>query len=405
MAIDPDLKPRLRPVEAFPMPDNGGVGRRIALRDPSGISNAVITVSGAALQLLAMMDGTRTCDDICDAFQAAVGQPLPRDRLESMVKQLEEARFLDSDGFAAYYQSLLDAYRTNEVRELPQTSALITDNDLNATLGGMLADENPVVLLRPVVGLIAPHLDYARGRPCYAAAYAMLQRRSTPERVVILGTNHFGRSTLVVATACHFRTPLGTTRNDRDFLHRIEQRCGNLRRYELDHAREHSIELQVAWLQHSFGAEAFAIVPFLCPDPCGPTGTAPANGDGVDLLDFAKALGDVIAADEKDTLIVAAADLSHAGAVFGDNRPLDAAYLDEIRARDKQALDNLTANDPAGWVRCVSEGNNPTRICSAGCIFALATAVRGASGTIARYHQAVDQSTQTCVTCAAVAFN
>jgi AmmeMemoRadiSam system protein B len=402
MEFDLQFKPRLRPLQAFALP--GGDATAVALRDPTGLSESVITLSPAALHLLAMMDGSNTCRQICDMFKTAAGATLPDDTLLSMVAKLEQARFLQGPGFEEYYQGLLDAYRKTGVRQSAKDSSSLTVEDLAVLFDEMLSEGDTVPLHGPVVGLVAPHLDYPRGRPCYAAAYANLRGRRPPDRIIILGTNHFGRSTSVVATASSFQTPLGTTTTDVDLLERLEERCGDLRKFELDHLREHSIELQVAWLQHIFGAGSFAAVPILCPDPSGPTRTAPLDGQGVDLRDFAKTLGSLLAEDGKDNLIVAGADLSHAGAAFGDERRLDAAFLDEIRIRDCGALEHVSFNDPDGWLERVAHEGNPTRICSAGCIFTLATALSGRSGTLLRYHQAVDQPSQTCVTCAAVAF-
>jgi len=223
----------------------------------------------------------------------------------------------------------------------------------------------------------------------------------------------------VVATGNDFSTPLGVTRVDKEFLEKLEERCGDLRTFELDHAREHSIELQVAWLQHFFGADAFTIVPVLCPDPCGPTihpgsqvgptlkGVGPEwplDGRGVDLREFALVLGELIRNDAGATLIVAGADLSHVGAAFGDERTLDEAFLEEVRQRDWQALDRLRTGEVGAFLQCVAKQENPTRVCSAGCIFVLATALPDASASVLGYHQAVDLPSQTCVTCAAVAF-
>ena len=55
-------------------------------------------------------------------------------------------------------------------------------------------------------------------------------------------------------------------------------------------------------------------------------------------------------------------------------------------------------------VGCIADENNPTQVCSAGCIFALATALPDAEATILAYHQAVTREIHNCVTCAAVAF-
>jgi predicted class III extradiol MEMO1 family dioxygenase len=417
MLWDPTYKPRLRPVEAFPLHE--GDGGTIGVRDRSGLSEVMLSLSAPALHIMSMMNGDHTCDDIRRQFQASFGRTLAEGTLHSMVNHLEKAHFLEGSGFEAYYQSLLDEYRSKRTREMPHAAALGIVDGSGSIFDEMLADVDGQVSPGKVVGLIAPHLDYPRGRPCYAAAYATLRNRPPPDRVIILGTNHFGRSTSVVATGVDFATPLGVTRVDTTFLGKLEERCGDLRTFELDHAREHSIELQVAWLQHFFSADAFTIVPLLCPDPCGPTihpgsqvgptlkGVGPEwalDGRGVDLREFALVLGELVRNDSGATLIVAGADLSHVGAAFGDERTLDEAFLEEVRQRDRQALDRLQTGEVGAFLQCVAKQENPTRVCSAGCIFVLATALPDASASVLDYHQAVDLPTQTCVTCAAVAF-
>jgi AmmeMemoRadiSam system protein B len=129
-----------------------------------------------------------------------------------------------------------------------------------------------------------------------------------------------------------------------------------------------------------------------------------AAARGVALREFASALAELVRDDAGDTLIVAGADLSHVGVQFGDERPLDDTFLEEVRQRDRRALDYLEVRDGEGFLRSVAEQDNPTRVCSAGCIFVLATAMHDASASVLHYHQAVDTSSQTCVTCAAVAF-
>jgi AmmeMemoRadiSam system protein B len=390
-------------VEAFPVPGTDGVAV-IGLRDRSGLSDVALSLSEPALRILSYMDGTNTCEDICRAFTASSGQILSGETLQAMLDHLEQAHLLEGPGFERFYQERLEEYRVAGNREMPHAAGLGIVDASGAPFEDMLRGTEAPVLPGLVRGLIAPHLDYPRGRPAYAAAYGAVRARRAPDRVVVLGTNHFGRGMSVTATAADFTTPLGRTCTDLAFLERIEAQCGTLRAYELDHVPEHSVELQVAWLQHLFGPNAFEIVPFLCPDPCGSTGTAPPAGDGVDLRVFAETLGEVVADDRRDTLIVAGADLSHVGAPFGDERKLDDGFLEAVRQRDRCVLDKLEVNDPEGLLRCVAEDGNATRVCSAGCIYVLCVALPNASGTVLRYHQAVDQPSQTGVTCAAVAF-
>jgi AmmeMemoRadiSam system protein B len=258
---------------------------------------------------------------------------------------------------------------------------------------------------RRLAGLIAPHLDFDRGSRCYADAYGVLAVAEPPRRFVILGTNHFGRSSSVVATRKDFQTPLGTTPTDLAFIEALETQLGaDLCEQEFDHQNEHSVELQVLILQHMLGADGFEIVPVLCQDPCGPTGTAPYDGNGVDLREFGEALGDLIRGDDASTMVIAGADLSHVGPRFGDDRELDARFLAEVERVDRTTLDALVADGRDGFVAALKAHDNRTRVCSAGCVYALTTALPDARPELLRYHQAVDRPSGTCVTCSAVAF-
>jgi len=402
MKWDPGYKPKLRPVEAFRM-DETEAGM-VNLRDMTGLSPVVLTVSQGALHVMSLMDGGHTCDAIRSEFQAVFNQSLSIDTLTSLLGSLDQSLLLEGATVEQHYESLQREYRNKPTRDMLTADALGIAGDSGDAFREMLAHAAPRVLPGPVKGLIAPHLDYPRGGHCYGSAYATLVGRTVPDRVIILGTNHAGRSTSVVATGKDFETPLGVTACDVEFLEMIESRCGSLRSCEVDHKREHSVELQLAWLQHLFGAGEFKMVPFLCPDPCGPTGIAPFDGCGVDLREFALSLSALMVEDGGDTLLVAGADLSHVGVQFGDERPVDDGFLEEVRKRDRRALDAIEANMPDAFLECVSEDDNPTRVCSAGNVFTLATMLPEAAVTVLDYRQAVTPATGVCVTCAAVAY-
>jgi predicted class III extradiol MEMO1 family dioxygenase len=102
--------------------------------------------------------------------------------------------------------------------------------------------------------------------------------------------------------------------------------------------------------------------------------------------------------------------LSHVGENFGDERELDEAFLRHVEQRDRKALEHVTARQAEAFRQAVADDDNSTRVCSAGSIFALMTALDRAFGAshveanVLRYHQAVNKDWETCVTCAAVAF-
>lgn len=401
-------RPRLRPVELLPVRENGQ--NMIVLYDPSRLAEGTISVtSEAALVLFQLMDGEHSLDDLEREFEQIFRQRVPRAQLEQIVAQLDAAHFLDSPGFEEYYRALVNDYRSAPAR-LSADAASFGDDD--GGLGPLVAEmrESTGPGSAPpggarLVGLIAPHLDYPRGAPCYARAYRLLIGTEPPQRVIILGTNHAGRSTSVVATSKDFQTPLGLTRTDREFIASLARRCDDdLCEHEFDHRAEHSVELQLLILQHLFGAEAFEMVPVLCPDPCGPSGTAPCDGRGVDLQIFGEALEEALRSKDKRTLVIAGADLSHVGRRFGDERDLDAPFLQEVEAGDRALLDAVAMPDPGRFVTSLTERGNDTRVCSAGCIYTLMLAIPDAEPQILHYHQAVDRDSGTCVTCTAAAF-
>lgn len=399
-------RPRIRPVEVFPVEEEGR--QMLLVHDPAGYAAGAMTISEPGLYILSLCDGERGLDAIRTEFAKKFGQVLPLDQLESMVEQLEAARFLDSPGFAKYFDGLVTEYHDGLTRESGPVESFGADGEgLTAFLDDILEDATraSATSSKRLAGLIAPHLDYPRGQPCYAAAYNTLRLTGPAERFVILGTNHFGRATGPVATRKDFQTPLGATRTDRMFIERLAERAvGDLYVHEFDHRREHSVELQVLLLQHLFGADAFEIVPILCHDPCGPNGTGSYDGEGIDLKVFADALGELIREDDKSTIVIAGADLSHVGARFGDERELDDEFLAEIAAQDARALHQVHANNAESFADIIRERDNTTRICSVGCIYALMTALPTATCEPLHYHQAADPPTGTGVTCTAAAF-
>ena len=78
--------------------------------------------------------------------------------------------------------------------------------------------------------------------------------------------------------------------------------------------------------------------------------------------------------------------------------------LSNVRKRDESALAHVQTNDPESFRQSVAAADNPTRICSAGCIYALMTALPEIKPRLLKYHQAVDHEAQCAVTCAAAVF-
>lgn len=397
--------PKLRPLQfkastRFP----GGY----EILDPSGISTSVLSVSGPTAVVLSHMDGHRSRADIQANFLRRFGRMLYSEDLERLIGQFDEAGFLEGPSFDRHVAELTRQYREAPARPLNDESSLGAPvGELGSFLAAMLDGslKRDSTADRQILGIVAPHLDYARGAPCYSSAYGRLADRTNATRFVILGTNHFGRASTVVGTRKDFATPFGTVPCNRGLVSRLEEHCGvDLCEGEFDHAREHSVELQVVLLKHVMGDRAFEIVPFLCPDPCADAWEGAGNRRGSHLRRFAEGLRQALD-DDPSIFLIAGADLSHVGRYFQDERELDAESLARVESSDRGALAQIEASEPESFLTCVSGTANATHICSVGCIFTLATALVGrARPRLLRYHQAVTQEAENCVTCAAIEF-
>lgn len=390
--------PARRPLEIAPFRhENNEPG--FALIDRLGIAPDSLSLTLFGYLVFAHLDGAHTCAEIQAFFQQRCGQNVPAEKILELVHALDQAFLLDTERFAQAYhdrrRAYADAPARDNCRRWPPPAQLRAEIETLLSAG---AAARP----RALRGLIAPHLDYQRGAPCYAAAYTTLALDLSAERYVILGTNHFGGATSVVATRKDFQTPLGRVPADRTFLSKIETRLGqSICEHEFDHLNEHSVELQVHVLQMLHAERPFEIVPVLCPDPSGPMGTAPCDGRGPDLGDFADALGELVRTTDKPTVLIAGADLSHVGQHFGEAETTTPEFLRQVAKSDQDLLALLEARREDDFVATVRAAQNATRICSVGCIYALLRALPNEPCTVLRYHQATNFEAETHVTCAA----
>lgn len=162
--------------------------------------------------------------------------------------------------------------------------------------------------------LIVPHAGYVYSGPVAASAFARLRPlQGRVERVVLLGPSHHVRVRgLAVPTHRAFLTPLGAVPIDRDAVASalaLPQVCA----LDAAHAQEHSLEVQLPFLQQVLGK--FRLAPFSVGD-ASPEQVA----EVLDLL-----------WGGPETLIVISSDLSHYHD-YETARRLDAATTRAIEA-------------------------------------------------------------------------
>lgn len=197
------------------------------------------------------------------------------------------------------------------------------------------------------VGLIVPHAGYVYSGRVASAGFQEVANRGRPEVVVILGASHTGLGHwFSLSPHSAWTTPLGESPVDKDMMSRLV--AAGFEQEEAPFAQEHSIEVQLPFIQYLWGFE-MTIVP-ICISP------APLS----EVQEAARALAKAL--DGRRGLIIASSDFTH--------------YEPDSVARsvDARALDHILALDVPGFHRlCRDEG---LTICGTGAIEVLMTLAR-----------------------------
>jgi len=403
--------PRLRPVRGFPVQVQDQ--QMMGLSDARQISDKIAVLPPAAQVVLPLMDGSRGLDEIV----SQVGRGLTRPILESLVAQLDDAGLIEGATFTKMLEKMRTEFDSNSV--LPPSSTIsftdaLADQFVNKDLAEGVEPRKATEAEREEIGpkqfrdlidqwiaaalkdaakpsldelpkaVVAPHLDYGRGWMNYANTYGRLRVVDRPDRIIILGTNHFGEATGVCGCDKGYLTPLGTCNVDEELVTKLKARLGaenatKLFANRFDHEREHSIELHIPWIIHCLGKDdagnGCKVFGALIHDPTVKDGES-YDGNGLALAPFVEALRDVIAQLPGKTLIISSADLSHSGQAFGDRQPLvgdseeASTARDQIFNHDRQMLQLIVENKAQEFLAGMAWQQNPTRWCSIGNLYA-----------------------------------
>ena len=207
---------------------------------------------------------------------------------------------------------------------------------------------------RKIVGLVCPHAGFMYSGPVAANAYYELALDGKPETVVILGPNHTGYGgALSLMDEGLWRTPLGDVEIDSLVAHEI---CRETKLVDVDesaHLFEHSIEVQLPWLQYLYGNE-FKFVP-VC----------------FQLQDFESAheVGNALVEvlSQRNALVIASSDFTH--------------YEPQANAESKDlaALEAVKALEARRFISIIEEEH--ITACGYGPIAATITAAKGLLAT------------------------
>ena len=226
--------------------------------------------------------------------------------------------------------------------------------------GSIPSEESDVHELK---GIVAPHAGYTYSGPVAAHSYKALVEDGIPETVIFLGPSHHGLGAGIAVAEEDFETPLGVVEIDKKIA---DELAGDLiKKDDMAHSREHSIEVQLPFLQYF--SNSFKAVPI-----------------SFNKQDFktSKKVGEMLkeVTREKDVMIIASTDFSH-------------YVLEETaKEKDKKAIEKILDNDPKGLYDVVQKEH--ISMCGYGPVVSMMIGSGGQEGKLLKYATSGDVTPQ-----------
>jgi AmmeMemoRadiSam system protein B len=185
---------------------------------------------------------------------------------------------------------------------------------------GYLANVDQPLVVGELVGLISPHAGYTYSGQAAAYAYHQLQGLQVDTVVLVAPSHRAWVGDHAVSAEDAYETPLGLVPLDHALIDELAGRV-SLRRIQGD--KEHSLEIQLPFLQRQLGE--FQLVPILM-----------SADDPAVAQSLAAALAGIVrqqANEGKRALLIASSDLHHIES------------YDQVVRRDQQVVDAIAAYD------------------------------------------------------------
>ncbi len=174
-----------------------------------------------------------------------------------------------------------------------------------------------------IKGVIVPHAGHMYSGQVAAYAYRLLEKTDF-KRIVMIGPSHRALfEGISVNLRNGYETPLGIAPVDRDFAQRLIESSPRISWVPRAHAREHSLEIQLPFIQTVLNHAT--IVPILM-----------GQQDYGTCQELANSLANILKADEK-TLLLASTDLSHFHS-YERAKAIDREFIKHVQNYDPEGL-------------------------------------------------------------------
>ena len=383
--------PRLRnALDFFPssVPDRPG----LFIRDPYRYSDAMLIVPPPLVECLRCFDGRQTELDLRARLVRITGDLQVTELAQHLAGALSSAGFLEDDAFVAMKASRQREFAAAPTREPAHAGSAypLEITALRQTMARYMdgAIDKPAPRGR-LSGIAAPHVSPEGGWQSYRAAYQALGDELKDRTFVILATSHYGEPEHFGLTRKPFVTPLGETATDTALADWLAARGGKAVVMEdYCHSFEHTVELQVIFLQHIYGPD-IRILPILCGQFANSLylGGAPEKDDAVKR--FLESLGEMAGREGDRLFWILGIDMAHMGERYHDSFPAHAneGRMAEVAERDRKRIGRVLESDGEGFWSLVQENQDDLKWCGSSPLYTFLKVLPEARGELLRYEQ------------------
>jgi AmmeMemoRadiSam system protein B len=429
--------PRLRPGLAA-APDRQHP-HFIILWDQLGLCPQPQRLNVLEFSSIQMFNGRNTLLDIqAKTMRQLGGVLLPLEFFASLVERLDAALFLDGPRFQECAKNpvrepaCIGTYPSEPEAICRQLERLFTDakgpglpgemrggegakgrgGDAGIGEDGSTASPHLPLSLSPtrqakgqLRAALIPHIDFHRGGHSFAWGFKEVFEQAEASLFVIIGTSHYSAHRYTL-TRKDFKTPLGIVPTDQVYIDRLVSHYGpGLFDDELAHLPEHSIELEVVFLQYLYeNRRPIRIVPLVVGSfqDCILGNLAPRAR--TDISRMIEDLQKVESETSEPIFYIISGDLAHIGPKFGDPRPVNDTQLQNSRHMDQALLKQMEKADMDGYFRVLTEEGDCRRICGFPPTYTLLEAIQPSHGRLLNYDRYVHPQGFESVSFASVGF-
>jgi MEMO1 family protein len=375
--------------------------------DPQGYVEQPVLVPLDLLPLFQIIDGTLSITQLKEMVFNEDDKEFDLSPIVDLWLYLDHVGYMDSPKFHELKEQI-DSYKTATVRPsvCAGNSYPAEPDKLNKYLAEILASAKSDDIAPNAGAIVVPHIDFRIGieaHRVYATGYQALQSTDA-DLFVILGTSHYGLSDIFMLSEKDFETPIGIANTDRAIIDDMKQEMpGNFMIDEMAHRQEHSIELQVVFLQHLFKDRDFTILPILTGSFYSYMQMKSNPVDDSRFNDFITKLHEIITKSGKKAVFIASADFAHVGRKFGDNFDAE-PLLSQLNLEDFNLITKLARCSEDDFYGAILGVNDMRRICGLSPIYSLHKLFKPAKVSFLRYGQWNESETKSAVSFASLAY-